>query len=84
VHVSQVPPTPSRIRPVSSDPLLSMVETAAWLGCHVATVRRLIDAEKLKAIQLSPRRIGVRQSEIERYLAANEIGGFRPRSSASE
>ena len=54
------------------DPLLSMRETASWLGVHLATVRRLVEAGKIRTIRLSARRIGIRTSEIERYLAAAE------------
>lgn len=55
------------------DPLLSIKEAAGWLGCHSATIRRLIMAGKLRATRLSARRIGIAKSEIERYLAENQI-----------
>lgn len=64
--------TRGQVRPISPDPLLSVTEVAELLGCHPATVRRLITARRLKAIRLSARRLGIRQSEIERHLSENE------------
>jgi excisionase family DNA binding protein len=54
------------------DPFLSYAEFAALLGCCVATVRRLIQANNLPVTRLSARRVGVRQSVVEQYLADNE------------
>jgi len=64
-------PSKTNRRP-APDPLLSMRETASWLGVHLATVRRLVEAGKIRTIRLSARRIGIRTSEIEHYLAAAE------------
>jgi excisionase family DNA binding protein len=55
------------------DPFLSYAEFAALLGCHVATIRRLIKAKNLPVTRLSARRVGVRQSVVEQYLADNEV-----------
>jgi excisionase family DNA binding protein len=54
------------------DPLYSPAETAEALGCHHQTVRKLIRDGTLNAIRLSARRLGIRQSEIERHLSENE------------
>jgi excisionase family DNA binding protein len=55
------------------EPLISPGETAALFNCHLATIRRLIADGSLKAVRLSKRRLGIRQSEIARYLEANEL-----------
>jgi excisionase family DNA binding protein len=60
------------IRTLACDPLLPLAEVAALLGCYITTVRRLIDAKKLNVVRLSARRIGIRQSVIEKYITDNE------------
>jgi excisionase family DNA binding protein len=55
------------------DPLRSKKYVADRLDVHVATVDRAIASGRLKAVRVSARRIGIRESEIERYLRVNEI-----------
>jgi excisionase family DNA binding protein len=55
------------------DPVRSKAYLAEKLGVHLATVERAIKAGRIKAIRISERRVGIRESEIERYLAENEI-----------
>jgi hypothetical protein len=43
------------------------------LGCHPATIRRLIKAGKLVAVRVADRKIGVRMSSIQKHLDANAI-----------
>ena len=54
------------------DPVLSIAEIAMLLGVSIATVRRGIRAGcGPRVVQLSPRRIGVRQSDFEAHLEAH-------------
>jgi excisionase family DNA binding protein len=62
-------PIPTR----PSDSLKSSQYVAQKFGVHPATIGRLIKAGKLRAVRISAGRIGIRESEIERYLAENEI-----------
>jgi excisionase family DNA binding protein len=55
------------------DPVLSVKEVAALLGVHFATVHRLIAGKALTAVRLSARRIGIRHSVVEAFLARNAI-----------
>jgi predicted DNA-binding transcriptional regulator AlpA len=57
---------------VGGDRVRSLAETAAMLGISIATLRRLIAAGTgPKVIRLSPRRIGIRDSDRAAYLDAN-------------
>ena len=53
---------------------LSIAEVAARLGVNPATIRLEIGRGRLKATRLA-RRVLVRVADLERYLAAREIGG---------
>ena len=59
------------LRPVD-DPISSLRNVAGRWGVSLDTVRRRVAAGELKVIRLSPRRIGVRASEEERYLRERE------------
>jgi predicted DNA-binding transcriptional regulator AlpA len=51
------------------DRVLNMRETAAFIGLHIRTLRRLgRDGEAPPRVQLSERRFGVRLSSIMRWL----------------
>jgi excisionase family DNA binding protein len=54
--------------PQPADHVKTIAAVAETLGVHSATVRRLIRRKQLAAVRLSPRRIGVRESELKRYL----------------
>jgi hypothetical protein len=54
------------------DRVITLGEAAAIAGVSLWTLKRRSDAGKLKILRLSPRRIGVRLSEIERYLTSIE------------
>jgi excisionase family DNA binding protein len=56
----------------SYDPIRSPKELAARWGVSIDTVRRVVAAGELKVVRLSPRRIGIRASEEERYLRERE------------
>jgi predicted DNA-binding transcriptional regulator AlpA len=49
--------------------------TAEILGCSVKTLTRIEARGELPRVQISPRIIGYRNSEIEKFLAAKTSGG---------
>ena len=59
---------PRHTDPHTLDPVLDVQRVADALSVHQATVRRLIRRGAIAAVKLSPRRIGVRLSEVSRYL----------------
>jgi len=59
------------LRPVD-DPIRSLRDVARRWGVSLDTVRRRVAAGELKVVRLSPRRIGMRASEEERYLRERE------------
>ena len=56
----------------SGESIRSLRDLADSWGVSLDTVRRRVAAGELKVIRLSPRRIGVRASEEERYLRERE------------
>jgi len=54
----------------SDDRVLTIYEVAERTGCSVATLRRCAKRGELRLLRLSPRRIGVRLSELRRWLDA--------------
>ena len=54
------------------DPIHSLKQLAQRWGVSTDTVRRQVAAGELRVVRLSPRRIGVRASEEERYLRERE------------
>jgi excisionase family DNA binding protein len=50
--------------------VISINEAAARTGCSVATLKRCWRRGELKVIKLSPRRIGIRLSDLDVFLAA--------------
>ena len=57
-----------------NDRVMSVPEAAALIGISPWTLERLAKAGKIKILKLSPRRKGIRLSEIDRYLEASETG----------
>jgi excisionase family DNA binding protein len=55
----------------SADFLNTVEELAERWGVHPITVRRMIERGELKAVQFA-RRVRIRESEVERYLAEHE------------
>jgi excisionase family DNA binding protein len=55
--------------------MLRLPQAAAALGVSLSTVRRLIDSERLRVVQLSPGRVGIESSELDRYVKAQSTGG---------
>lgn len=63
------PPKPTATT-VFSDPVAPLSEAAKILGISVWTLKREAKAKRITILKLSPRRLGIRMSEIERFLAA--------------
>lgn len=53
------------------DRVAMLNEAAAILGISKWTLKRQGDAGKITILKLSPRRLGIRMSEIERYLSSS-------------
>ena len=66
--MSETPISPRPALPISDDRVLSVVDAAIWLGCSVATIKRCHKRGELKILKLSPRRIGVRLSELKTFV----------------
>ena len=56
----------------SDDPIRSLRDLANRWGVSLDTVRRRVAAGELRVVRVSPRRVGVRASEEERYLRERE------------
>lgn len=63
IPVSQLTPTQ-----LSGDRVISISEAALRTGCSVATLKRCHKRQELKIIKLSPRRIGIRLSDLVAFL----------------
>jgi excisionase family DNA binding protein len=67
----------------SRDELLTVEEVAKWLRVNPQTVRNWFDRSALGAIHVGARRVRIRQSELDRFIAAGETasGEEKPRES---
>ena len=61
-----------RTQPKLREELLTVEEVAKWLKVNPQTVRNWVDRGALGALHVGPRRVRIRQSELERFLAAGE------------
>lgn len=57
----------------SDDRVVPWKEAAKILGISVWTLKRLGESGKIKVLRLSPRRLGVRSSEITRFTNETSI-----------
>lgn len=72
MHTRKAPSTePNHPRPALSDPLHTIPEVAEAIRAPVNSVRWLIQVGRIAATRPG-RRVLVRRSEIERYIAAGE------------
>jgi excisionase family DNA binding protein len=55
---------------------LTVAEIAEQLRLNQQTVRNWIDRGELSAIRVGPRRVRVRASELERFIAASSSAGL--------
>jgi predicted DNA-binding transcriptional regulator AlpA len=54
-----------------TDPLLTEKELSAWVGVSIPNLQRMrSNGTGPRYVQLSPRRIGYRKSDVEAWLAA--------------
>ena len=58
---------------VAADPVLALRDAAAIAGCHPDTLKNQAKRGKLTLLRISQRRLGIRQSEFDRYLSASAI-----------
>lgn len=63
---------PARISRFGFDPVVSLREAAAIIGCHPDTLKNQARRGKLTILRISERRLGIRGSELNRYLATCE------------
>jgi excisionase family DNA binding protein len=52
--------------------LLTVGEVAEYLKLNQQTVRNMIDRGELRSLRVGVRRVRIRQSELDRFLAAGE------------
>jgi predicted DNA-binding transcriptional regulator AlpA len=58
--------------PASIDPLLTEKELSAWVGVSLPNLQRMRShGTGPRYVQLSPRRIGYRKSDVEAWLTAH-------------
>ena len=75
---------PQKINPrFGVDPVIPLRDAAALCGCHPDTLRNQARRKKLTLIRISERRLGIRQSEFERYLGASAMNYEPPSPAAS-
>ncbi len=55
--------------------LLTVREAADWLKLNQQTLRNMIDRGELRAVRVGSRRVRIRRSDLERFLAAGEAPG---------
>ena len=56
------------------DELLTVNEVAALLKLNQQTIRNMIDRGDLRAVRVGARRVRIRQSQLDAFLAAGESG----------
>jgi hypothetical protein len=66
--MNQPIPHLSTLGPSLGDKVVSVNEAAAMSGVSASTLKRRARAGDLKLLKLSPRRIGIRLSELHRWL----------------
>ncbi len=55
------------------DRVINLHEAAVIIGVSAWTLKRRAKAGELTILKLSPRRLGIRLSEIQRYLETREV-----------
>lgn len=66
-------PRPLRPRCLDDiDTVLSKPSAALALDISLDTLERIIARGELRLIRITPRRVGIRRSELERYIASRE------------
>ena len=59
--------------PDPSDPVLTYRQAAKHCGLSYTGLRELVKARKIKGMRLSARRVGIRTSEVDKFLNSCEI-----------
>lgn len=70
----RVPTNPASSYPIN-DRVLSLPEAALICGLSVYTLKRCNARGEIKILRLSPRRIGIRLSELQAFLDSRAAGG---------
>jgi excisionase family DNA binding protein len=60
---------------MAEDEFLTVAEIATLLKLNQQTIRNWIDAGELRAVRVGRRRVRVRRSELDRFIAAGEQMG---------
>ena len=71
-----MPPTPAAQLspyPVAIDPILALPEAAKIAGLSPWTLKRRASEGELTILKLSTRRIGIRMSELYRWMETREV-----------
>jgi excisionase family DNA binding protein len=63
------------------DPFFTVAEVAALLKLNQQTVRNMVDRGELRAVRVGQRRVRIRRSELDRFLAGADAS---PSESADE
>jgi excisionase family DNA binding protein len=63
---------------------VTVAEIAEQLRLNQQTVRNWIDRGELSAIRIGPRRVRVRASELERFIAASSSAGLPDEATARQ
>jgi hypothetical protein len=54
------------------DPVVKITDAATAIGVSLCTLKRIAERNEIKIIRLSPRRLGIRASELNRFLESRE------------
>lgn len=66
-------PLPAAPLGASIDHLLSPRDAARILGTSRMTVYRMVGRGELRLVRITTRRVGIRRSELERFIASREV-----------
>jgi excisionase family DNA binding protein len=68
-----MPPRPLTARALDDiDTVLSKPSVAQALDISYDTLERIIRRGEIRVIRITPRRVGIRKSELERYITSRE------------
>jgi len=58
------------------EPLMKVREVAAFLNVDIKTVRNLLRTGKIPHVQISEARIGIKPSDLRKFIAKNTFGSI--------
>ncbi len=74
--------TTKQSHPGSARPLLSIPETAEWLGVSVATVRRMIARGEIPALRIGPRLVRIDPDDVKKFAPVTPTAAYRAATAA--